>query len=106
MATRGSTPSWFGYLLTIRDGSGIDRNLLTRTLEDRKVGTRLLFAGNLTRQPAFRDVEYRIHGSLENTDKIMNDSFWIGVWPGIDEQRLDYMCDTLVRATEEVRPRA
>ena len=101
-ATPGTEPSWFGYLLTIRDGAVIDRNLLTRNLEDRKVGTRLLFAGNLTKQPAFRDVEYRVHGSLENTDKIMHDSFWVGVWPGIDEQRLDYMADTLLALTREI----
>jgi CDP-6-deoxy-D-xylo-4-hexulose-3-dehydrase len=94
-ATPGTDPSWFGYLMTVREGSGLDRNFLTRTLEDRKVGTRLLFAGNLTKQPAFRDVDYRIHGELTNTDKIMNDSFWIGVWPGIDDARLDYMVDTL-----------
>jgi CDP-6-deoxy-D-xylo-4-hexulose-3-dehydrase len=102
VATPGTEPSWFGYLMTIRDGGLIDRNLLTKTLEDRKVGTRLLFAGNLTKQPAFRDVEYRIHGSLENTDKIMHDSFWVGVWPGIDEQRLDYMANTLMAVTQEI----
>lgn len=100
--TPGTEPSWFGYLLTIRDGTGIDRNLLTRTLEGRKVGTRLLFAGNLTKQPAFRNVPFRIHGELTRTDKIMNDSFWIGVWPGIDEQRLDYMVDTLHAVTREL----
>jgi CDP-6-deoxy-D-xylo-4-hexulose-3-dehydrase len=100
--TPGTEPSWFGYLLTVRDDAGIDRNALTRTLEDRKVGTRMLFAGNLTKQPAFQDVEYRVHGTLEHTDKIMNDSFWVGVWPGIDEPRLDYMADTLLRVTEEL----
>ena len=93
--TPGTEPSWFGYLLTIKDGSRINRNLLTSTLEQRKVGTRLLFAGNLTKQPAFKHVDYRVHGDLTNTDKIMNDSFWVGVWPGIDSERLDYMCDTL-----------
>jgi CDP-6-deoxy-D-xylo-4-hexulose-3-dehydrase len=102
--TPGTEPSWFGYLLTVRDGVGVDRNLLTKTLEERKVGTRMLFAGNLTKQPAFRDVEYRVHGSLENTDKIMNDSFWVGVWPGIDEPRLDYMANTLLEVTRELCP--
>jgi CDP-6-deoxy-D-xylo-4-hexulose-3-dehydrase len=77
--------------------------MLTRTLEERKVGTRLLFAGNLTKQPAFKHVDYRIHGSLENTDKVMNDSFWIGVWPGIDDQRMDYMVDTIAAVVDEVR---
>lgn len=99
--TPGTEPSWFGYLLTVRDGSGLDRNVVTRTLEERRVGTRMLFAGNLTKQPAFRDVAYRVHGDLTNTDKIMNDSFWIGVWPGLDDARLDYMVETLATICEE-----
>jgi CDP-6-deoxy-D-xylo-4-hexulose-3-dehydrase len=103
VSTAGTEPIWFGYLLTVRDGSGIDRNQLTRTLEERKVGTRLLFAGNLTKQPAFKHVDYRIHGSLENTDKVMNDSFWIGVWPGIDEQRLDDMVETIESVVRELQ---
>ncbi len=102
MPTPGTEPSWFGYLLTVRDGTGIDRNVLTRRLEERRVGTRMLFAGNLTKQPAFRDVAYRVHGALTHTDKIMHDSFWIGVWPGIDDERMDYMVATLLDLTHEL----
>jgi len=101
-ATPGSEPSWFGYLLTVRDGAGIDRNALVARLEEKRVGTRLLFAGNLTRQPAFRDVTYRVHAALTHTDKIMRDSFWIGVWPGLTDPMLDYMADTLAAVTREL----
>jgi CDP-6-deoxy-D-xylo-4-hexulose-3-dehydrase len=102
--TPGTEPSWFGYLLTVRDGMGIERNAVTRTLEERRVGTRMLFAGNLTKQPAFRDVKYRIHGDLTNTDKIMNDSFWVGVWPGLDDDRLNYIVDVLAAITHDLLP--
>ncbi len=95
-ATPRSEPSWFGYLLTIRDDSPLQRRDLVMELERRKVGTRLLFGGNLTCQPAFREVEHRVVGDLRNTDKIMNDSFWIGVWPGIGNAERDYMIETFV----------
>lgn len=100
-ATPNSEPSWFGYLMSIRDGTGIDRTQIVREMEERKVGTRLLFAGNLLRQPAFKDIEHRVVGKLDNTEKTMRDSFWIGVWPGINDQMLDYMVDTLVAVVRE-----
>ncbi len=93
--TPNTEPSWFGFLLTIKDGVPLNRSKLTEYLENKKVGTRLLFGGNLIKQPAFKNVDYRVVGSLDVTDKIMHDSFWIGVWPGIDDERLDYMVATL-----------
>lgn len=101
-ATINSNPSWFGYLLTIKDDVDLNRSKLTALLEERKVGTRLLFAGNLTKQPAFKDVNYRVVGELTHTDKIMKDSFWIGVWPGITNEMLDYMVETISNCVEEL----
>jgi CDP-6-deoxy-D-xylo-4-hexulose-3-dehydrase len=101
-ATPGADPSWFGFLLTIRDGSPLKRRDVLMYLDRKKIGTRLLFAGNLTRQPAFKDVNYRVAGPLAQTDKVMHDSFWIGVWPGIDAARRAYMVETFVAMTKEL----
>jgi CDP-6-deoxy-D-xylo-4-hexulose-3-dehydrase len=88
--TPNSDPSWFGFMLTVRDPKRIDRNKLVRHLEEKKIGTRLFFGGNMIKQPAYKNIEKRIVGSLDNSDKAMNDSFWIGIWPGLDENHLTY----------------
>lgn len=93
--TEGSTPSWFGFPITVRDGAPFDRGALVRHLESCKVGTRLLFAGNLLRQPAYRDIAHRAPVPLPNADVIMNRTFWIGVYPGIDAPRREYVASVL-----------
>jgi len=90
-ATRNSEPSWFGFLLTVRETAPFGRDEIVQHLNDRKVGTRLLFGGNLTRQPYMQGRNYRIHGNLANSDRIMNDTFWIGVFPGLGESELGYV---------------
>lgn len=94
-ATPNSDPSWFGFMLTIRPESKIDRNELVQFLEANKIGTRLFFGGNMTKQPAYKNVNYRTVGSLENCDLIMNNSFWLGVWPGIHQDHFDYILGVL-----------
>ena len=94
-ATAHSDPSWFGFPLTIREESGASRLELLKYLDQYKIGTRLLFAGNLSRQPYFQGRSYRISGTLESTDKIMNDTFWIGVYPGLTEPMLDYVAERM-----------
>ncbi len=94
-ATPGSDPSWFGFPITVRDSAGIARVELLKYLDQHKVGTRLLFAGNLTRQPYFQGRTYRVSGELINTDAIMNSTFWIGVYPGLNDAMLDYICDRI-----------
>ncbi|WP_432467997.1 lipopolysaccharide biosynthesis protein RfbH [Agarivorans sp. Z349TD_8] len=92
-ATEKSEPSWFGFPITIKPDSGIDRVELLKFMDQVKIGTRLLFAGNLTRQPYFENVEYRVVGALTNTDLIMNNTFWIGVFPGLTKQHLDFVIE-------------
>lgn len=94
-ATSASDPSWFGFPITIRDDAGVSRVDLLKYLDQQKIGTRLLFAGNLTRQPYFQGREYRISGDLANTDRIMNQTFWIGVFPGLSEDMLEYSADKI-----------
>lgn len=93
--TEGSTPSWFGFPITIKETTGIDRVDLIKYLEQNKIGSRLLFAGNLTRQPYFENLEYRVSGSLSNTDITMKQTFWLGVYPGLEKEHLDYIVEKL-----------
>ncbi len=100
-ATRGSNPSWFGLLLTCREG--VDRDRVVAHLEERGIQTRMLFAGNLTRQPCFDELRrrgggYRVVGTLQNTDRVMTDSFWVGVYPGLTDEMLDYMAASIKEA--------
>lgn len=90
-ATEGSDPSWFGFALTVKPGSPITRNQVVQALNEKNIGTRLLFGGNLLRQPAFINTPRRVIGDLINTDRVMTDTFWIGVWPGLSIEMLDYM---------------
>lgn len=84
-------PCWFGFILTIKADAGFSREEIVRFLENNKIATRMLFGGNLIRQPSFADVVYRVSGDLNNTDIIMNQTFWLGVYPKIQQQDMDYM---------------
>lgn len=99
-ATQHSDPSWFGFPITIRPESSIDRTGLLRHLDDKKIGTRLLFGGNLLKQPAYQGVEHRKIGSLTNSDLIMTNTFWLGVYPGLTEQMLEYVCEVILEYIE------
>jgi len=94
--TPGSDPSWFGFPITLLPHVAQTREQLTRFLDRHKIGTRLLFGGNLTRQPYFRDRQYRVSGTLDNTDRIMTHTFWIGLYPGLSTGMLDFSADKIV----------
>ena len=94
-ATAKSDPSWFGFPLTVRPDSGVGRDDLVKYLNDKKIGTRLLFGGNLLKQPYMLGRHYRTSGDIVNADTVMNDTFWIGVYPGLDEASLGYIVETI-----------
>jgi CDP-6-deoxy-D-xylo-4-hexulose-3-dehydrase len=93
--TPATEPSWFGFPLTLRDGAPFDRNVIIRHLDKNKIGTRLLFGGNLTRQPYMLGRNYRVNGALINSDRVVSHTFWIGVFPGIGDCELGYVLDTI-----------
>jgi CDP-6-deoxy-D-xylo-4-hexulose-3-dehydrase len=99
-----STPSWFGFIVSLRPESGLDRNRVTRYIEAHNVQTRLLFSGNLIRHPCFDGIRdtgaYRVSGGLETTDFIMRNSFWVGVYPGMTDEKIDYMAKIIRQALE------
>ena len=103
-AAANSNPSWFGFLISVRPGSGVNRDQITRHLEDRNVQTRLLFSGNIILHPCFDSIRgtdaYRVVGDLANTDFIMRNSFWVGVYPGMTDDMIDYMGKCIIEVCE------
>jgi CDP-4-dehydro-6-deoxyglucose reductase, E1 len=87
----GAEPSWFGFPILVREDAPFDRDDIVNFLENKKIATRMLFGGNLIRQPAYEDINFRLADSLENTDLVMNNLFWIGLYPGITEEKMDYV---------------
>jgi CDP-4-dehydro-6-deoxyglucose reductase, E1 len=102
-ATPGSDPAWFGFPIGIRESAPFTREELIRALEAQKIGTRLLFGGNLLRQPAYEACEYRTIGTLPNTDFVMNNVFWVGVYPGLTGEMLDFVAKSIHQFTQNAR---
>ncbi len=98
-----SEPSWFGFLISVKPELGLDRNNITKYVEEHNVQTRLLFSGNLIKHPAFDQIRntdaYRVVGELATTDYVMNNTFWIGVYPGMTDEMIDYMAEVIMEAT-------
>jgi CDP-6-deoxy-D-xylo-4-hexulose-3-dehydrase len=94
-ATAGSEPSWFGFALGVKPEAPFTREQLVRHLEQRRIGTRLLFGGNLLRQPAYREVNHRVVGGLPVADFVLERVFWVGVYPGIDDTAVDWLLDVI-----------
>jgi CDP-6-deoxy-D-xylo-4-hexulose-3-dehydrase len=87
---KNSNPSWFGFPLSLNKNSKFNRNDLIKYLNDNKIGTRLLFSGNLIKQPYMKDVNFKVQGELKNTDFVMENTFWIGLYPGLSKEQLQY----------------
>jgi CDP-6-deoxy-D-xylo-4-hexulose-3-dehydrase len=100
-ASPNSDPSWFGFPVAVRPSAPFTRDELVRRFDEKKIGTRLMFAGNLLRQPAYANIEHRVVGDLKNTDFVMNQVFWLGVFPGLTEPMLDYIANAAIQFAEE-----
>jgi CDP-6-deoxy-D-xylo-4-hexulose-3-dehydrase len=103
-AAENSSPSWFGFMLTVNVPGG--RNKVTSYLEEHNIQTRLLFSGNIIKHPCFDDIRgtdaYRVSGSLDETERIMNDSFWVGVYPGMSDDMTAYMAENIIKAVQNL----
>ena len=95
IATENSDPSWFGFPITLDPNHPVNREELLRFLDSRKIGTRLMFAGNIMRQPAYLDQDFRVVGDLTNTDIVMKRTFWVGTYPGLTNPMLDFIADSI-----------
>jgi CDP-6-deoxy-D-xylo-4-hexulose-3-dehydrase len=102
-ATPNSDPSWFGFPITLTPDYPVDREEMMRFLDARHIGTRLMFAGNILRQPAYRNIDVRIVGDLTNTDIVMKRTFWVGVFPGLTVPMLDYIADSILEFVDGAR---
>lgn len=104
-AAENSKPSWFGFLISVKPETGLNRNDITQYIESKNIQTRLLFSGNLIKHPCFNQIRgtdaYRIVGGLTNTDYIMNNTFWVGVYPGMTDDMIDYMAKVIIEAIQE-----
>jgi CDP-6-deoxy-D-xylo-4-hexulose-3-dehydrase len=96
-ASKNAKPSWFGFPITVRENAPFTRNELVQFLDEKKIGTRLLFGGNLLKQPYMKNVNYRVVGDLTNSNKVMNNTFWIGVFPGLGKEELSYVIEAFVK---------
>jgi CDP-6-deoxy-D-xylo-4-hexulose-3-dehydrase len=96
----GANPSWFGFAITVKETAPFDRNEIVQYLEAHKIGTRLLFGGNLLRQPAYEGIQHKVFQELINTEVIMRNTFWIGCWPGISEEHREYIIETIGQFVE------
>ena len=93
--TKNSEPSWFGYAITVKDNPKFSRDDIVKYLNENRVATRLMFGGNLIKQPAYRDKNFKISGELINADVVMNSTFWIGVYPGLTSEMIEFMLDKI-----------